>query len=105
MSDDKYIGKDVFGNQVFFAESDKTNAVSAHIDKLLLAVGEFMGAPGDAAGWAAECWVSDMSTLGDFGLEDDEVRQIGEKVGVAINNEDYLYEIAERMARVSRVGK
>lgn len=41
--------------------------------------------------------VTDLSTIGDFGLDDDELSAASDRLGVALSDDDYLYEIARRL--------
>jgi len=41
-----------------------------------------------------EALVTDLSTIGDFGLEDDERCAANAKLGLMLSDDDYLYEIA-----------
>jgi len=41
--------------------------------------------------------VTDLSTIGDFGLEDDERCAASAKLGLMLSDDDYLYEIARRL--------
>lgn len=43
-----------------------------------------------------EALVTDLSTIGDFGLEDNECAAAGSKLRVALLDDDYIYEIARR---------
>jgi len=90
----KPIDKDVFGNQISLAASAQVEQRRANINRLLLLVGEHMGWEGDIS----HVFVSDQSTLGDFGLEPDGLRQISEKLGFVVSNDDYLTDIAVRMS-------
>jgi len=44
-----------------------------------------------------EALVMDLSTIGDFGLDDDERFAASDRLGVALSDDDYLYEIARRL--------
>ena len=85
--------KDVFGNQVFMAETDKVDAKQEQINRLLQYVGKYMGWGNDIS----KVWVSDMSHLGDFGLEDSELADLSNVLGFVVSSDDYLYSIAEKM--------
>jgi hypothetical protein len=41
-----------------------------------------------------EALVTDLSTIGDFGLDDDERSAASDRLGVALSDDDYLHEIA-----------
>lgn len=44
-----------------------------------------------------EALVTDLSTIGDFGLDDDERSAACDKLGVTLSDADYVYEIARRL--------
>jgi hypothetical protein len=45
--------------------------------------------------------VTDESSIWDFGLEPDELRALGETLGLVITKGDYIVDIAERLRGVS----
>ncbi|BFU90863.1 MAG: hypothetical protein NTAFB01_20500 [Nitrospira sp.] len=51
-----------------------------------------------------EALVTDLSTIGDFGLDDDERCAASAKLGVALSDADYIYEVAQRL-RVQAQGQ
>lgn len=44
-----------------------------------------------------EALVTDLSTIGDFGLEDDECSSASVLRGVILSDADYIYEVAQRL--------
>lgn len=44
-----------------------------------------------------EALVTDLSTISDFGLDDDERSAASDRLGVALSDDDYVYEIARRL--------
>jgi hypothetical protein len=44
-----------------------------------------------------EALVTDLSTIGDFGLDDDERSAASAKLGVTLSDDDRLYEVARRL--------
>lgn len=44
-----------------------------------------------------EALVTDLSTIGDFGFEDDERSAAGDNLGLALVDDDYVYEMARRL--------
>ena len=44
-----------------------------------------------------EALVTDLSTIGDFGLDDDERSAANARLGVALSDADYIYEVAQRL--------
>jgi hypothetical protein len=44
-----------------------------------------------------EALVTDLSTIGDFGLDDDERSAASAKLGLMLLDDDYVYEIARRI--------
>ncbi len=45
----------------------------------------------------SEALVTDLSTIGDFALDDRERSAASDRLGVALLDDDYLYEIARRL--------
>jgi hypothetical protein len=45
----------------------------------------------------SEALVTDLSTIGDFGLDGDKRSAASAKLGVALLDDDYIYEIARRL--------
>lgn len=44
-----------------------------------------------------EALVTDLSTIGDFGLDDDDRSSASAKLGVSLSDADYIYEVARRL--------
>jgi hypothetical protein len=44
-----------------------------------------------------EALMTDLSTIGDFGLEDEERAAASAKLGGTLSDDDYIYEIARRL--------
>ena len=61
------------------------DALESHVEQVLNALGH------------PEALVTDLSTIGDFGLDDDERSAASATVGVVLSDDDYLYEIARRL--------
>src|SRR5882762_10455293 len=89
----------------FRAEAAETLFVSQYeeeVQKILVAVGRHMEADDedseanqeDAETWAYNCFVSDMSTISDFGLCANEIAKISFELGVSVTQQDYIYAIA-----------
>ncbi len=49
-----------------------------------------------------EALVTDLSTIGDFGLEDDERSAASANLGLMLSDADYVYEIARRLRDQAR---
>lgn len=81
------------GGGVTFAATLKIDKRPEELARLLLMIGEYMGWNGDIS----HVFVSDWSTLGDFGLDRTEVSAIGRKIGFKVKNSDHLHEIVEKM--------
>jgi hypothetical protein len=64
-----------------------------NVDRLLLAIGEYMGWKGDIS----HVYVTSLSSISDFGLEPDDITKLSEKLGLAISESDYLTDIAQKM--------
>lgn len=46
-----------------------------------------------------EAWVSDISEVADFELDDDELAAAGAALGFPVSHDDFLVDLAELMAR------
>lgn len=44
-----------------------------------------------------EALVTDLSTIGDFGLDDDERSAASDRLGVALSDDEHVYEVARRL--------
>lgn len=42
-------------------------------------------------------WISDESTIGDFGLDDEQLRELCDTLGMEVSHKDYLVAVAERL--------
>jgi hypothetical protein len=49
-----------------------------------------------------EALVTDLSTIGDFGLDDDERSSASALLGVTLSHTDYIYEVAQRLRNRAR---
>jgi hypothetical protein len=49
-----------------------------------------------------EALVTDLSTIGDFGLEDDERAATSDKLGVTVSDTDFIYEVAQSLRDKTR---
>lgn len=91
--DEKPFAKDVFGNNVFMAESDEIKKAGSNVDALLELIAPFMG-------WkdkGRHVFVSDMSELGDFFHSDEQCRNLSLKLGFDVSRHDYIHKIASKM--------
>jgi hypothetical protein len=85
--------KDVLGRKIVMAPSVEIERNRESVDRLLLMVGEYMGWEGDTS----HVFVSDMTTLGDFNLEESEMEELSRKVGFPVARSDELKDVALRM--------
>lgn len=67
------------------ASSVLVDMLESHVEVVLNALGH------------PETLVTDLSTIGDFGLEDDERCAASAKLGVTLSDDDYVYEIVRRL--------
>jgi len=77
------------GKTVEFAPQSRVQKFAAEVDRIL-----------DALGYP-DALVTDESILWDFCLEDHELRQLGETLGVAVTKESVIADIAEALRGVS----
>lgn len=68
-------------------------APAAKADKYAEEVHEIM----TALGLEKRYFISDQSTFSDFGLNEDELIELSDKLGIMVIASDYVAEIAERM--------
>jgi hypothetical protein len=87
--------EDVWGNRIQFADQNKVELYGIEIKRILSAVSFFMS--DDPQGWIGNCWVSDMTSMGDFGLDEEEVVEVGESLGSLVGKDEILWEIAKRL--------
>lgn len=90
---EKPFAKDVFGNSIFMAESDRIKKSGSNVAALLELIAPFMG-------WkdgGRHVFVSDMSELGDFCLSDRHYELLSARVGFTVGPHDYIHEIAAKM--------
>lgn len=87
--------EDVFGNRIVLAEQDNVQTYKIEMGRVLAAVAFFMS--DDPEKWLKNVWVSDRSSIGDFGLEDEDVFRIAETLDVPVAQDDYLCSIAKRI--------
>lgn len=71
--------------RVELASTVLVDAVESYVELVLNALGH------------PEVLVTDLSTIGDFGLDDDERSAASDGLGVALSDDDYVYEIARRL--------
>lgn len=86
--------------KIEFAPAPKVKQYQKQIDALILIMAQtlFDCAPGaEAEDWADYCFVSDESTLSDFS-EADGAEKLSARLGFAVARQDYIWEIAARMA-------
>lgn len=67
---------------------------SKSVAALLKLISKYMGWNDEGA----HVFVSDMSTLGDFALEDAELAELSQEIGFNVHHEDYIKDIALRMS-------
>jgi len=65
-----------------FASTVLVETLESYVESVLTALGH------------PEALVTDLSTVGDFCLEDDERSAASGRLGVALSDDDYVYEIA-----------
>ena len=80
-------------------------AVDGHIEVastvLVDTLGSYVEAVLTALGHP-EALVTDLSTIGDFGLDDDERTAASAMLEVALSDADYIYEVAQRLRNKAR---
>lgn len=86
--------------KLVMAESPLVDHYDEQVRLILLAIGKQMCAEDDdGTEWANNAFVSDMSTIGDFRLNDSELCFVLVDLGgIVVNQGDYIYQLAARMA-------
>jgi hypothetical protein len=72
---DFYIGKDVFGNDIYLPSGKELRQVEEDVNTIIVAIGFFMS--DRPVSWAAEVLLTDESTVGDFALNEKDVKMLG----------------------------
>lgn len=72
-------------SHIEFAAQDAILALWPQVDRVLGALG------------CSEAWVSDETTIADFGLGEDQLAQVGLALGLPVSQEDHLYAVAYRL--------
>jgi hypothetical protein len=72
-------------SHIEFAAQDAVLALWPQVDRVLGALG------------CSEAWVSDETTIADFGLADEQLVQVGLALGFPVSSEDHLYAVAYRL--------
>ncbi|HKU69184.1 MAG TPA: hypothetical protein VJP85_15535 [Candidatus Baltobacteraceae bacterium] len=70
-----------------FAPSLEVEDLAPQVERVLEALGH------------PEAWVSDESTVDDFGFDDAELAAAARELGVAVQHDDYILDIARRLRR------
>lgn len=96
MSDE--IAKDPLGRSIHMPPMEKVDANWENMERLLRLIAIPMEWDEDAL---AQVFVSDMSPLGHFCLEEEARVQLCKELGFDVNDEDLLVEIAAKMSKAS----
>lgn len=71
--------------RIELASAVLVDALETYVEQVLNALGH------------AEALVTDLSTIGDFGLDDEERSAASDRLRVALSDADYIYEVAQRL--------
>lgn len=71
--------------KVVFAPQDRVRLLKPWLDKIRKSL--------HIKSW----WISDQSTIGDFGLNTEKLQMVRDELGVEVNHKDYLVDLAERL--------
>ena len=71
--------------RIELASTVLVDAVETYVERVVDALGH------------PEALVTDLSTIGDFGLDADERSAVSAKLGLTLSDDDYVYEIARRL--------
>jgi hypothetical protein len=73
----------VRNKKIVFAPQDKIRELRPWVQSVLEAIGH------------PEAWVSDQSSVGDFCLDDDELAEVSEILGVPVEHKSYIHDLAQ----------
>ena len=79
--------------KITFADGTKVDQYATEVQLVLDAIAALLDEP-DMAG----AWVSDESYPSDFALQDEHYPQLAARLGVPVSAQDYLWQIAQRLA-------
>ena len=88
-----YIGTDYEGRDIYVAETDEINKLRKGTLRFLQILAPFVSSMSPEE-WAENCFVSDLSTMGDFNLKDKQLKALSKKLGFAITHDSYIKDIA-----------
>lgn len=91
----KGVHKDFSGWKIEAAATSATQKYLNQLAELKVLIGGFIS--DDAEDWAANCWVSDMSTLWDFMLDQDDLAELSKTLGFPVTKDMYLYQVCALM--------
>ena len=77
----------VKNKKIVFAPQDKIRSLQPWLDEIRKAL--------HIKSW----WISNESTIGDFGLNDEDLRRICDELRIEVNHKDYLVDVAERLKK------
>jgi hypothetical protein len=79
--------------KITFADGTKVDQYAREVQLVLNAIAALLDEPE-----LAEAWVSDQSYPSDFALQDEHYPELVERLGVPAGPQDYLWQIAQRLA-------
>jgi hypothetical protein len=99
MSDEKF-ATDVFGNDIYMPERDKVLAHQEALHKVLMAVAPIhCDDKKRYEWWVANVFVTDMSSISDFGPEEEDLARISSELGITVDECMPLYELAALISK------
>ena len=93
--------EDVWGNRIVFAEKDKIATYAIEMKRVLAAVAFFMS--DNPEKFLKSVWVSDLSSVGDFNLEYEDVVKIAESLDIPVAQDDLLWQVAQAIHEKEKI--
>ena len=99
MSEEKF-ATDVFGNDIYMPDRDKVFVHQEALHKILMAVAPIhCDDPKRYEWWVANVFVTDESSISDFGPEEEDLARISADLGVMVDKRMLLHELAALISK------
>lgn len=99
MSEEKF-ATDVFGNDIYMSERDKVLVHKEALHKILMSVAPIhCEDESEYSWWVANVFVTDLSSLSDFGPTEEDLARIRSELGLSVDEHMPLHELASLMTK------
>jgi len=89
----QYLGK-ARGYDVYTADDAEVEKYQAGLRRFLIVIAPYVSKKRTPEEWADNVFVSDQSTVGDFGLSEKELEEVSKKLGFKVTNESFIKDVA-----------